>query len=105
VVEVRALPADENGLVGLEHEHRSPLGFGVQGDRSHPAAVLQVELAHRADEAHGGLAPVDDRDACYHGVNSKRREVSGVAIVPFRPVNQSPVALSLLGLARPLPVA
>ena len=54
VVEVGARPADHHGLVGLAHEHRPPLGLGVQRDRPHPPAVLEVELPHRADHAHRG---------------------------------------------------
>ena len=91
VVDVRARRTpDEHCLVGLEYEHRPPLGLRVEGDRPHPAAVFGVELAHRADEAHGGLAAVDDRDAGDHGVTSEHRKVSGVAVAPLGSVNQSP---------------
>src|SRR5205085_10063348 len=39
---------------------------GVQGDDPDAISVLGVELAYRADEAHGGLTPVDDRYPAEH---------------------------------------
>ena len=51
VVEVGALStANEKGLVGLEYEHRAPLGLRVERDRAHPVLVFRVELAYRAEE-------------------------------------------------------
>jgi hypothetical protein len=74
--------ADDHGLVGLADEHGPPLGLGVEGDRPHRAAVLEVELAHRADQAHGSLAAIDDRHAGHRGVTSSTRSA-------IRAVNQS----------------
>ena len=69
VVEVgdaRAGVAEDDALVGRAHERRAPLVLGVQGDDADPVAVLVVELAHGADQAHGRLAPVHHGDALEH---------------------------------------
>ncbi len=72
VVAVGARPGDHHGLVGLAHEHRPLLGLGVQRDRPHRPAVLEVELPHRADHAHRGVGAVDDRDAAERRVSRRR---------------------------------
>ena len=58
--------AEQHGLVGGADERRPALGLGVQRDDPGARAVLGVELADGADEAHGGLTPVDDGDAAEH---------------------------------------
>ena len=63
--------AEVVGEVGLAHEHRALLALGVQRDRLDAVPVgarLRVEVAHRVDEPHGGLAAVDDGDAREHPV-------------------------------------
>ncbi len=70
VVQVGALGggADRVGLVGLPGEHGRALAVGEQRDRRGlwPARVLRVQVPHRVDEPHGGLAPVDDGDPLEH---------------------------------------
>ncbi len=61
-VEVAVFECD--GLVGLAHEHRLPLRGGMESDQANRLLPLGVELAHRVDHAHGGLAAVDDREPC-----------------------------------------
>ena len=80
VVEVARLPLavarvddrggpESEGLVGLPHEHGAAVGVGVEGDRPDARAALLVELADGVDEAHRGLAAVDDRHALEFGVH------------------------------------
>jgi hypothetical protein len=69
VVEVgNALPGvpEDGGLVGGAHEGRVALVLRVQRDDADPVTVLLVELAHGADQAHGGLTPVHHSDAFEH---------------------------------------
>jgi hypothetical protein len=61
--------AQRDRLVGGAHERRPALGLGVQGDDPAPVTVLGVQLAHRPDQPHRGLAPVDHSDALEHLVH------------------------------------
>jgi hypothetical protein len=75
---------EDDPLVGGAHERRVPLVLGVQGDDPNAVPVFLVELAHGPDQAHGGLAPVDDGDALEHPrdslvVNPGRSRRSGSA--------------------------
>ncbi len=84
--------SDEDGLVGLADERRPPLGLGVEGDRAEGPAALVVQLACRVDQAPGGLASVDDRDAAVHcsgqanatsfGAATGRRAPRGCSTLP-----------------------
>ena len=67
-VDVRGRPERE-GLVGLPHEHRLAVRVGVEGDRPDARAALLVELADGVDEAHRGLAAVDDGHALEFGMH------------------------------------
>ena len=63
---VRVVRADEHGLVGLAHRHRVAVDRRVHGDgadRREGALVLGVPLPDGVDQAHRGLATVDDRQA------------------------------------------
>ena len=60
VIEVAAL-AQAVALVGLADEQRVALGLDVKRDDPDRVIALPVELAHRADGAHRGLAAIDDR--------------------------------------------
>lgn len=46
-------------LVRLAHEHRAPLGIGVQGDGADSVIVLGVELPDGPGQAHGRFASLD----------------------------------------------
>ena len=61
VVEVAAVERDR--LVGVADEHRVALGLRVERDDAYRLGAVDVELAHGVDDAHGGLAAVDDRKA------------------------------------------
>jgi len=69
VVEVGVAPtglAEDDGLVGGADEGGPPLRLSVQRDDPDPRGVLGVQFAHSADEPHGRLTPVDDRDPAEH---------------------------------------
>jgi hypothetical protein len=52
---------DAHRLVGGADEHRVALGLRVERDEGYRLAAPGVELAHRVDEPHRGLAAVHDR--------------------------------------------
>ena len=54
--------AKRHRLVGLTNEQRVTFGLGEQRDCDDSRAAFLVELAHGADEAQRGFAPVDDGD-------------------------------------------
>ena len=54
--------AEEHGVVGLAHEHRVAVGVRIERDDLHGLAVAAGPRARGAQEAHGGLPPVDDPD-------------------------------------------
>jgi hypothetical protein len=52
--------AERDRLVGLADEHRAAVGLGEERDRADRLRAVLVELADGVDDAHRGLAPVDD---------------------------------------------
>ena len=57
---------DVNRPVGLQHVKRRPVGIRVYGHR------LEAQLAARANDAHGNLGPIGDKDAAEHQQSSKK---------------------------------
>jgi hypothetical protein len=100
VVEVGAArpgAAQQDRLVSRPHERGPGLGLGMQRDDRGAGTVLGVELPHRADQPHRGLAPVHHRDALEHGrpPGDPTDPVSGPAV----PLHLEPFAVPR---ARPL---
>ena len=68
VVEIAAAVAiltdgrpERRRLVRVTDEHRVPLVFGVQRNQPDRLFPLVIEFAHGVDQAHRGLAAIDDR--------------------------------------------
>jgi hypothetical protein len=74
---------ERESLVGFPHEHRAAVGVGVEGDGEDARSALLVELADGVDEAHRGLAAVDDGHALEFGVHvSSEGPPPGAALRP-----------------------
>ena len=55
--------AERHGFVGLTNEHGPALRVGVKGDSRYAATVLGIQFAHRPNQAHRGLTPIDHCDS------------------------------------------
>jgi hypothetical protein len=91
---VDAAAVERERLVGVADEHRVALGLGVERDDAYRLAAVDVELAHRVDDPHGGLAAVDDRKAregALHRSAAHRRDGRSPHVHTYAPIAHRPL--------------